>query len=513
MRGGSSFYTALGLGFLSKGPIVLMLTLAAIVPFLIQGRRLVAGLRRLFDAPGLLLFAAMAASWPLAVAWRDPNAWGVWLTEMSEKTGVLGTLVHRPYALLARHWPGMMFPWSILAMAAVILPFLPSASRPDLDAGRSAEARGPAGPSRRPSPCWFAWWWAVGNMAIFCLWTVAKPNYYVPCMPGMALLAGWAWVRLTRGAQAPPARGGGLAARLVLQAQWVLFFVGGAVAPIVVRPWILRSLWPWTLVLAAVLSVAIVVSVIAWRRGAGAMALAPITAAWALGIVVVYGLLAPADNPLRSHRELARALDRLVPPGVRSIHFFNELDEGLWFYLDGLDLLPVPGTQPQYSTAYDLAEAFHARRDSSDSLDTLDVRREALEKRALLSWLDRRDESSAFLLIRSSLFDRYAARPGRPRDPAPPRDRAEPQGAGPAPRRRPSAPRRVRLARLEMILADLPARVAPRGYSGCCRTWTNVRVGETPPGRVAGLRRSRGHPSLCRSPGLPDRDDRQAFSP
>ena len=313
------FYTALGLGFLSKGPIVLMLTLAAIVPFLIQGRRLVAGLRRLFDAPGLLLFAAMAASWPLAVAWRDPNAWGVWLTEMSEKTGVFGTLVHRPYALLARHWPGMMFPWSILAMAAVILPFLPSASRPDVDAGRSAEARGPAGPSRRPSPCWFAWWWAVGNMAIFCLWTVAKPNYYVPCMPGMALLAGWAWVRLARGAQAPPARGGGLAARLVLQAQWVLFFVGGAVAPIVVRPWILRSLWPWTLVLAAVLSVAIVVSVIAWRRGAGAMALAPITAAWALGIVVVYGLLAPADNPLRSHRELARALDRLVPPG-RPVH-------------------------------------------------------------------------------------------------------------------------------------------------------------------------------------------------
>ena len=62
------FYAALGLGFLSKGPIVLMLTLAAIVPFLIQGRRLVAGLRRLFDAPGLLLFAAMAASWPLAVA-------------------------------------------------------------------------------------------------------------------------------------------------------------------------------------------------------------------------------------------------------------------------------------------------------------------------------------------------------------------------------------------------------------------------------------------------------------
>ena len=41
-------------------------------------------------------------------------------------------------------------------------------------------------------------------------------------------------------------------------------------------------------------------------------------------------------------------------------------------------------------------------------LDDLDARREADEKQALLDWLDRRDPSAPFLLIRSSLFDRYA---------------------------------------------------------------------------------------------------------
>jgi 4-amino-4-deoxy-L-arabinose transferase-like glycosyltransferase len=398
------FSAALGLGFLCKGPIVLMLTSAAIVPYLIQAGRLGPGLRRLVDAPGLLIFAAIAASWPVAVAWRDPDAPRLWLMEMSEKTGVLGILIHRRHTPLVREWPNMMFPWSIVAMASLILPFLPGVSRAGEGDGR------PSGAQRTSelSPTWFAWWWAVASMGIFCLWSVAKPNYYLPCVPGMALLTGMAWVRWARRARESSTRGSGRAARAVLQAQWVLLFVGGILAAIAVRPWIPPSLRPLTLVLAAVLAAAIAVSVRAWRRGADAMALAPIVSALALGVLVVYGILAPADNPRRGHRELARTLDRLVPHDVRSIHFFNEVDEGLGFYLDGLDLLPVPGTQPLYSTAYDLFRAYHDRREPSDTPDLLDARREAVQKEALLRWLDRRDPSAPFLLIHSSLFDRYA---------------------------------------------------------------------------------------------------------
>ncbi len=388
------FHAALALGFLCKGPIVLMLTAVAIVPPLIQAGRLRAGLRRLVDAPGLLIFAAIAASWPAAVAWHDANAPGLWLLEMSEKTGVLGTLRHRWHAPLARYWPAMMFPWSVVAMAALALPFLARASRE-----RGAGA---------PSPTWFAWWWAAGNMGVLSLWAVAKPNYYLPCVPGLALLAGTGWVRwaaLARGTSAP---GGGRAARAVLQAQWVVLFVGGILAAIAVQPWIPRSFGPLAFAMAAVLAAGVAASVVAWRRGADAMALSPIASALAMGVVVVYGVLAPAENPRRGHRELARTLAQLVPPHVRSIHFYNQVDEGLEFYLRGLDLLPVPGTQPRYSTAYDLARAHQARREEAETIDLLDARREDAEKRALLEWLDRRDPAEPYLLIRASLCERYA---------------------------------------------------------------------------------------------------------
>jgi 4-amino-4-deoxy-L-arabinose transferase-like glycosyltransferase len=390
-----TFYAALGLGFLCKGPIILMLTSAAIVPYLIRAGRLGPGLRRLADTPGLLIFAAIAASWPVPVAWRDPNAIGVWLTEMSEKTGLLGTLAHRRYSLLARHWPDMMFPWSIVAMAGLILPFLPRASRIGVDEASGAK-----------SPMWFAWWWAVGNMGILCLWAVAKPYYYLPCAPAMALLAGDAWVRLARRALGGSPGRGRSAACVVLQAQWVLLVVGGALFPIALRPWLPRSLWAWTIAPAVAVAAGVIFSARAWRRGSDAMALSPIVAALGLGVLVVYGILAPAENPRRSHRELAGNLGRLVPSDVHTVHFYNEVDEGLWFYLRGLDLVPVPGTQPRYSAAYDLAAAYQAR-EAPETLDVLDARRERLEKQALLRWIDDRDPSS-FLLIRSSLFDRYA---------------------------------------------------------------------------------------------------------
>ena len=320
---------------------------------------------------------------------------GVWLTEMSEKTGLLGTLAHRRYSLLARHWPDMMFPWSIVAMAALVLPFLRRGSRTGGD-----EAAGAT------SPVWFPWWWAVANMGIFCLWAVAKPYYYLPCAPAMALLAGDAWVRLARRARGTSPERGRAAARVVLQAQWVLLFVGAAMFPIALQPWLPRSLWAWTIAPAVALAAGVIVSVRAWRRGSDAMALSPIVAALGLGVLVVYGILAPAENPRRSHRELAGTLGRLVPPDARTVHFFNEVDEGLWFYLRGLDLAPVPGTQPRYSPAYDLAAAYQARQ-TPETLDMLDARREAAEKQALLRWIDDRAPSS-FLLIRASLYDRYA---------------------------------------------------------------------------------------------------------
>src|SRR5262249_42041172 len=154
----------------------------------------------------------------LLVLWHDHEAWRIWLLEMSEKTGIGQTLPHHRHSPLALLWPGMMLPWSVIAFVGALLPFLPeSPGRTCLESPRSVI------PPRERSSFWFLWFWAVGSLGIFSLWAIAKPGYYVPCMPGMALLMGAAWIRLARRARGGDR--GALAARAVLQAQWVLLFV------------------------------------------------------------------------------------------------------------------------------------------------------------------------------------------------------------------------------------------------------------------------------------------------
>jgi 4-amino-4-deoxy-L-arabinose transferase-like glycosyltransferase len=398
---GLVLYAALGLGFLTKGPVILMLAAVTVVPYLAVSGRLSWGLRRLADGWGLLLFAVLAASWPVAVLRQDPKALGVWLTEISEKTGVLQVLPHRRHALLAEQWPALMLPWSVIAIVALVLPFLPESTD---RAGAGGAAAFPRPRSGRSSPLWFAWWWGMGNLGAFCLWAIAKASYYVPCMPGMALLIGSAWVRLAGGARS---RGRlGQAARVTLQAHWVLIFVGAAVGPLVARPWLPAAVWPWSLAIAAALAMAVVFSAHAWRRGGDVLALAPIAAASVLSILIGYGLIAPTENPHRGHRALAQTVRQIVPPDVRALCFFKEIDEGLWFYLAGLDLVPVPETQPRYNPAYDLAEAYRTRRMPRDTIEALDASRQTRDQQLLIQWLEHHEPGTPYLLIRSSLYDR-----------------------------------------------------------------------------------------------------------
>jgi hypothetical protein len=295
-----------------------------------------------------------------------------------------------------------MLPWTVIAFAALVLPFLP---------GGVPEVEGEAGPRGRPvdrsSPWWFAWWWAVGNLFVFCSWAIAKANYYLPCMPGMAVLIGAAWLELARRGRGAGRRAG--IARWILQAQWVLIFVAAAVAPLLARRWLPPAAWPGLVAVGLALALASVLSAHVWRRGADALSLAPVTVAAVLSILIGFGIIAPAENPRRSHRDLAEALRRIVPHDVRSLHFFNQIDEGLGFYLHGLDLVPVPGSPPRYNTAFDLVEAHRTRVRPSETLAELDARRQVQDKQLLMHWLDHDDSSDAYLLIRSSLYDQMAA--------------------------------------------------------------------------------------------------------
>jgi 4-amino-4-deoxy-L-arabinose transferase-like glycosyltransferase len=393
------FYLALALGVLTKGPIILVLVGVTLIPYLVSSRNTWWALGRLGDGWGLALFAVIALSWPVAVLIDDPNALHVWLVEMSEKTGLWQLLPHRRHAALAAQWPGLIFPWSAVALTAAVLPFLPDF----VDTGRTAAAHGQ---SRWLSSPWFPWWWAMGNLGMFSFWAVAKPNYYLPCLPGMAVLIGAAWIRLGRLARGLGRRG--LFARLGLQAQWLLILAGTAIAPLVVRPWVVPSAWPWTLVIALVIGSSVFVSILAWRRGAEGLCLPPISVAIAVGSVIAYGAIAPTENTLRGHRRLADSISRTLPQNTRQLMFFSEIDEGLWFYLDRIQLIPVPGTQPHYNAACDLVASYRARGSTTETLAELDAHRQSLDKQCLIDWLNRRSPGRCYLLIRNTIYERLA---------------------------------------------------------------------------------------------------------
>ena len=94
--------------------------------------------------------------------------------------------------------------------------------------------------------------------------------------------------------------------------------------------------------------------------------------------------------------------------------FFNEIDEGLWFYRNGLELTPVPGSHPRYNTAYDLAQSYLAERLPFETLSDVEAKRQARDKQTLIDWLDHDDARSSYLLIRSRLYDRIAGESRRP---------------------------------------------------------------------------------------------------
>ena len=66
-------YLSMGSGFLTKGPIVVVIVAATIIGYLASARRIRAGARRLWDAWGCGLFVVLAMCWPLPVCLVEPR--------------------------------------------------------------------------------------------------------------------------------------------------------------------------------------------------------------------------------------------------------------------------------------------------------------------------------------------------------------------------------------------------------------------------------------------------------
>jgi hypothetical protein len=239
----------------------------------------------------------------------------------------------------------------------------------------------------------------LGNLAVLGLWSVAKPSYYVPCLPGVALLVGSEWVRLSRLARSEAP--GSIVARGLIQACWVSMFVGAMVAPVVVGEVAPVDLG-WVSVAALVVATSVMAASWAWRRGSDAGAMAPMASGFALVALIGYGAVAPLENPARGHRGLAQTLERVVPAGSSTVWFFDELDEGLWFYLKGHDLAPVPQLRARYNRGFDLRDAAKARQIDSPA------RRVELAREQLADWASHADPATPYVLIRARIYDRVA---------------------------------------------------------------------------------------------------------
>lgn len=165
-------WAAIGLGAITKGPVAILIPMAALIPYaLLTGR----ALRRLFPLTGLGMFALVALPWFIAISIRIPEfPHYVFVRETFER--VTTTRFHRtaPFWYYFPILPVAAFPWVVPALARwknwrwVWL-------------GRRVNARA--------QDAIFLACWVLGPLLFFTLNQSKLPQYVLPLMPPFALAA------------------------------------------------------------------------------------------------------------------------------------------------------------------------------------------------------------------------------------------------------------------------------------------------------------------------------------
>lgn len=165
-------WAAIGLGAITKGPVAILIPMAALIPYmLLTGRPL----RPLFRLAGLGVFALMALPWFIAVSIRIPEfPHYVFVRETFER--VTTTRFHRtaPFWYYLPIVPVAAFPWIVPALArwkAWRWAWL----------GRRVNARA--------QDAIFLACWVLGPLLFFTLNQSKLPQYVLPLMPPIALAA------------------------------------------------------------------------------------------------------------------------------------------------------------------------------------------------------------------------------------------------------------------------------------------------------------------------------------
>jgi 4-amino-4-deoxy-L-arabinose transferase-like glycosyltransferase len=166
---GYLFFVALGCGFLTKGPMALIIPLSAAIAWQVAARRVK-------DAPalpwfsGLLLTLGISLSWFVALSlWRHDLFEYFWRYELVERFASRAHGRSKPFWYFAPVILVALVPWVFL---------LPGA-------GRQVWSRWREG--RWPLVSWLLFGWIVPPFLILSLSGSKLPTYILPLLPGLAL--------------------------------------------------------------------------------------------------------------------------------------------------------------------------------------------------------------------------------------------------------------------------------------------------------------------------------------
>ena len=175
-------FVALAAGFLTKGPVAVLVPALVWLPWLAWRGALGRFLRRRDVAIGATLFCVLVAPWFIAVHVRTQGAFTRHALGYETLERFFGRAVSSAslpwWGYLATLWPAFL-PWCA---------FLPSAGLALL--ARARPARGRREPDALVA---FATWWAVVVYVFFSLGATRVVTYVFPAFPALALLVGRWW--------------------------------------------------------------------------------------------------------------------------------------------------------------------------------------------------------------------------------------------------------------------------------------------------------------------------------
>jgi 4-amino-4-deoxy-L-arabinose transferase-like glycosyltransferase len=165
---GPLFWAATAFAVLAKGPVGLLIVIGIVVVFLASDRRRLRRLREFAPISGPMVFALIVGTWMIIATVGSHGEYSVWgaLKEHVIDRSVHGMAHRQPPWYYAKMLPVLLFPWSALAIAAVILAWRKR--------GQSIDR--------------FLLVAATVVIVIFSISTEKRGLYVLPAMPAFALL-------------------------------------------------------------------------------------------------------------------------------------------------------------------------------------------------------------------------------------------------------------------------------------------------------------------------------------